>query len=254
MLRNLLAMLAVAFGAASFAAPPLTVTAESETTLLLAVAPQQVEDYLRVNPDAVLSAMGMKVLDRDKDTAKVRISNLRHSWEFSLKESEDKDKSEFKAVMTEAHKGGMVEAENKITVVADKVGSKVVIWTKATVNERGVTAKEIQRELVKGPKGSFESSPGEGQEVTILTTREGLMSFHLISQLSDLAEQYPQHRRDIKSLIVKVMNGMDDEDETGHGAKLGPKPPIPEDSTEEVSSSVLKFKARTPKLCSVKGD
>lgn len=154
MLRTMLAMLAIAFGAVSFAAaPPITVTAESETVVLLPVAPQVVEDYLRMNPDAVLGAMGMKVVERGKESVKVKMTTLRHSWEFTLKESEDKDKSEFKAVMTEANKGGMVDAENKIVVVADRFGSRVTINTKATISERGVTANEVKRELMKGQKG-----------------------------------------------------------------------------------------------------
>jgi hypothetical protein len=150
----MLAMLTIAFGTVLFAvAPPITVTAESETVVLLSVVPQVVEDYIRINPDAVLVAMGMKVIERGNESVKVKMTTLRHSWEFTLKETEDKDKSEFKAVMIEANKGGIVDAENKIVVVADRFGSRVTINTKATISERGVTANEVKRELVKAQKG-----------------------------------------------------------------------------------------------------
>lgn len=80
------------------------------------------------------------------------------------------------------------------------------------------------------------------------------MSFQLISDLSRLAEQYPQYRNDIKKLIVKVWDGMDD-DETGQGAKLTPKRPMPEDGGEpEPTGSILKFMSRHPKLHPVKSD
>jgi hypothetical protein len=152
MLRNLLVAVAMAFGAVVVAAPPTTVTAESETVFIVAANPQQVGDYLRMNPDAVLDSMGMKVQSRDKTDVKVRISNLLHQWEFTVRESEDKEKSQFKHVMIENHKGGMIDAENTITFSEDKFGTRVTVWTKATISQRGVTAKEVQRELVKGQK------------------------------------------------------------------------------------------------------
>lgn len=156
MLKNLLAVVAMAFGAAVVAAPPTTVTAESETVFIVAAKPQQVGDYLRMNPDAVLDSMGMKVQSRDKNDVKVRISNLLHQWEFTVRESEDKDKSQFKHVMIENNKGGMVDAESTITFAEDKFGTRVTVVTKATISQRGVTAREVQRELVKGQK-SFSS-------------------------------------------------------------------------------------------------
>lgn len=50
------------------------------------------------------------------------------------------------------------------------------------------------------------------------------MSFQLIAELSSLAQQYPDHHEDIKSLMLKVLNSMGGEDGSGQGAKLGPKP------------------------------
>jgi hypothetical protein len=80
------------------------------------------------------------------------------------------------------------------------------------------------------------------------------MSFQLISDLSRLAEEYPKYRQDIKKLIVKVMDGLDD-DETGQGAKLTPPRPMPEDGGEpEPVGSILKFPSRHPKLHPVKND
>jgi hypothetical protein len=80
------------------------------------------------------------------------------------------------------------------------------------------------------------------------------MSFQLISDLFKLAEQYPQYRHDIKKLIVKVWDDIDD-DEMGQGAKLTPNRPMPEDGTKlEPIGSILKFTSRHSKLHPVKSD
>lgn len=71
------------------------------------------------------------------------------------------------------------------------------------------------------------------------------MSFQLIADLSNLAQQYPDFNDDIRKLMVKVLNRMDDDtDGSGQGAKLGPKPLEPA-GTECRGTGVLSgFKKR----------
>lgn len=65
------------------------------------------------------------------------------------------------------------------------------------------------------------------------------MSFQLIAELSELAQQYPDHSEDIKNLMVKVLNKTDGEEGSGQGAKLGPKPLEPAGTGCSVGSGIL---------------
>lgn len=127
--------------------------AESEADkrfLLNNTTVKEVQSYIDNNRDALIEAIGCKVISRTGDKVKLSKETKKGTFIFTVKETTSKvDNYKFTSKLVESHSGGLMA--NVMTLTAKQHGKKVMIEIEAsaTVENRRVIAPDIRIDLSK---------------------------------------------------------------------------------------------------------